>query len=154
MTKVTQTAKGVQDKMSEQKKMMYKVSFVDYPAHYRSMKTEIDAAIEEILLKGDFILRDHLRQFESNFASHLGVKHAVGVNSGTDALFFSLLAAEVRQGDEVITPAHTFVATVAAIVHCRATPVLVDVGEDMNMDVKQLEQLITPKTKAVIPVHL
>lgn len=154
MTKVTRNTKGVQDRASVQKEMMYKVSFVDYPAHYRNMKTEIDAAIEEILLKGDFILRDHLRQFESDFASYLGVRYAVGVNSGTDALFFSLLAAGIKQGDEVITPAHTFVATVAAIVHCRATPVLVDIGEDMNMDVQQLERLITSKTKAIIPVHL
>lgn len=140
--------------MSLQKKVMYKVPFVDYPAHYFSMKAEIDAAIKEVLSRGDFILRDHLRRFEGDFASYLGVKHAVGVNSGTDALFFSLLTAGVGQGDEVVTVAHTFVATLAAIVHCGATLVLADVGEDMNMDMQQLDHLITPKTKAIIPVHL
>lgn len=82
------------------------------------------------------------------------MRHVVGVNSGTDAIFLSLLAAEVGQGDEVITVAHTFVATVAAIVHCGATPVLVDIGKDMNMDVEKVVQLITSKTKAIIPVHL
>jgi len=134
--------------------MNYKVPFVDYPAQYRSMESEIDAAIKDVLSKGDFILRDQLQQFESNMASFLGVNYAVGVSSGTDAIFLSLLAAGVGLGNEVITVAHTFVATVAAIVHCGAKPVLVDVGGDMNMDVGQVEQLISPRTKAIIPVHL
>lgn len=134
--------------------MTYKVRFVDYPEHYRSMESEIDAAIKEVLSKGDFILRDQLRKFESNIAAFLGVKYAIGVNSGTDAIFFSLLAAGIGHGDEVITPVHTFVATLAGIIHCGAMPILVDVGEDMNMDVKQVEQLVTPKTRAIMPVHL
>jgi len=132
----------------------YKVRFVDYPAHYRTMEREIDAAIKEVLLKGDFILRDQLRQFENNIASFLGVKYAVGVNSGTDALYLSSIAVGVGAGDEIITVAHTFVATVAAIVHCGATPVLVDIGEDMNMDIGQVEQAITLRTKAIVPTHL
>lgn len=134
--------------------MSYKVRFVDYPAHYHSIESEIDTAIKEVLSQGDFILRDQLRQFENNIASFLGVKYAVGVNSGTDALFLSLLAARVGPGDEVITVAHTFVATVVAIVHCGATPILVDVGDDMNMDVEQVERFISPRTRAIIPVHL
>ena len=133
---------------------MYKVPFVNYPEHYRRIWNEVMDAITEALSKGDLILRDQLREFEENIASFIGVKHAVGVNSGTDALFLSLKAAEVGQGDEVITVAHTFVATVSAIVYCGAKPILVDVGEDMNMDVNQVEQAITPKTKAIIPVHL
>jgi len=134
--------------------MSYEVRFVDYPAHYRSMESEIDSAIKEVMLGGDFILREHLRQFECNCASFLGVKHAIGVNSGTDALYLSLLAAGIGAGDEVITVAHTFLATVGAIVNCRATPVLVDVAEDYNMDMAQVEATVSPRTRAIIPVHL
>jgi len=118
------------------------------------MKKEIDAAIQEVLSGGDFILRSQLREFEENIASFLGVAHAVGVNSGTDALHLSLKAAGIGPGDEVITVAHTFVATISVIVHCGATPVLIDIKEDGNMDEDQLERAITPRTKAVIPVHL
>lgn len=134
--------------------MNYKVRFVDYPTQYQNMKNDLDEAIAEVMSNGDFILRKHLEQFEANMADFLGVKYAIGVNTGTDAIFFSLLAAGIGNGDEVITPAHTFVATVAGIVHCRATPILIDIGDDMNMDVEQVEQLITPKTKAIMPVHL
>ncbi len=134
--------------------MNYKVPFVDYPRHYHILKKEIDAAIRETLSKGDLILRHHLQQFESNIADFLGVDHAIGVNSGTDALYLSLLAAGVGAEDEVITVAHTFVATVAVIVHCGATPVLVDVGEDFNMSVDKIEEAINPRTKAIIPIYL
>ncbi len=133
---------------------MYKVPFVNYPEHYRRLWDEVMAAITECLTRGDLILRNQLRQFEENTASFVGVKYAVGVNSGTDALHLSLLAAGTGPGDEVITVAHTFVASVAVIVHCGATPILVDVGEDFNMDIEQLEPAITPRTKAIMPVHL
>lgn len=134
--------------------MQYKVPFVNYPEHYRRIWDEVIGAISEVLSKGDLILRSQLRQFEENMASFVGVKHAVGLNSGTDALFLSLKAAGIGPGDEVITVAHTFVATIAVVVHCGATPVLVDVGEDMNMDVDQVEEKISPKTRAIIPVDL
>ena len=134
--------------------MTYKVPFVDYPAQYRSMESELDAAIKKILSRGDFILREQLRRFENNIASFLGVKYAIGLNSGTDALYLSLLAAGVGPGDEVITVAHTFVATVADIVHCGATPILVDVSDDYNMNVDLVEEAITRRTKAIMPVHL
>jgi len=133
---------------------MYKVPFVNYPEHYRRIWNEVTEAVTEVLSRGDLILRDQLRQFEENIASFIGVKYAVGVNSGTDALFLSLKADGIRPGDEVITVAHTFVATVAAIVHSGATPILVDVGNDMNMDVEQLERVISSRTRAIIPVHL
>jgi dTDP-4-amino-4,6-dideoxygalactose transaminase len=133
---------------------MYKVPFVNYPEHYRRIWVEVMEAIKEALSKGDLILRDQLKQFEENIASFVGVKYAVGVNSGTDALYLSLKAAGIGQGDEVITVSHTFVATVSVIVQCGAKPILVDIGEDMNMDVNQVEQVITPRTKAIIPVHL
>jgi dTDP-4-amino-4,6-dideoxygalactose transaminase len=134
--------------------MAYKVRFVDYPAQYHSMESEIDTAIKEILSKGDLILREQLKQFESNIASITGADYAVGVNSGTDALYLSLRAAEVGAGDEVITVAHTFVATVAVIVHCGARPILIDVSEDYNMNMELMEQAITSRTKAIVPVHL
>ncbi|MFQ6115571.1 MAG: DegT/DnrJ/EryC1/StrS family aminotransferase [bacterium] len=134
--------------------MEYKVPFVNYPEHYRRMWGDVTGAISEVLSQGDLILRGQLKQLEENIASFVGVKYAVGVSSGTDALYLSLKAAGVGPGDEVITVAHTFVATVAAIVHCGAKPILIDIGEDMNMDVGQLERTISPKTKVVIPVHL
>lgn len=134
--------------------VVYKVPFVNYPEHYRRIWNEVIDAISEALSKGDLILRDQLRRFEEDMASFVGVKCAVGLNSGTDAIFLSLKAAGIGPGDEVITVAHTFVATLAAIVHCGAVPVLVDIGEDMNMDVEQVEQVVSRKTKAITPVHL
>ncbi|MBA7623050.1 dTDP-3-amino-3,6-dideoxy-alpha-D-galactopyranose transaminase [subsurface metagenome] len=107
-----------------------------------------------MLSKGDLILRYQVQEFEDSMAFFLGAKYAVGVSSGTDALHLALRAAGVGMGDEVITVAHTFVASIAAIVHCGATPVLVDVGDDMNIDVTQIERVISPKTKAILPVHL
>jgi len=134
--------------------MAYKVPFVDYPLHYHRMEGEIDAAIKEVLSRGDLILREQLKRFEEDIADFIGTKYAVGVSSGTDALILSLRAAGIGPGDEVITVAHTFVATIAAIMHCGATPVLVDIGDGYNMNVDLLERAITPKTRAVIPVHL
>jgi len=134
--------------------MEYKVRFVDMPKHYRILRDEILATIDAVLTRGDVILRDDLKVFEKNIAEFVGTEYAVGLNSGFDALHFSVRAAGIGPGDEVITVAHTFVATVAAVVHCGGTPILVDVGPDFNMDMENLEQAITPKTKAVIPVHL
>lgn len=104
--------------------------------------------------RADLILRGDLKKFEQNICDFLRVKYAIGLNSGTDALYLSLVSCGIGKGDEVITVAHTFVATVAAIVFTGATPILVDVAEDYNMDVSQLEKAITPRTKAIIPVHL
>jgi dTDP-4-amino-4,6-dideoxygalactose transaminase len=134
--------------------MVYKVPFVNYPEHYRRMWNEVIGAISETLSKGDLLLRGQLKQFEADIASFVGAKFGVGLNSGTDAMLLSLKAAGVGAGDEVITVAHTFVATITCIVHCGATPILVDVKEDMNMDVEQVGQEISPKTKAIMPVHL
>ena len=134
--------------------MAYRVPFVDPRKHYQALKTEIDGAIIDCLTKGDLIYRQQLRDFEQSLAQFLGAKHAVGVNSGYHALLFALMGAGIGPGDEVITVAHTFVATVSAIVHCGATPVLVDVGPDYNMDPGKVEAAITPRTKALLPVHL
>ncbi len=134
--------------------MSYRVPFIDPREHYRKIKTEIDFAITDTLAKGDLVLRQQLRNFEKNLAEFVGVKYAVGVNSCYHALHFSLIAAGVGPGDEVITVGHTFVATVSAIVHTGAKPVLVDVRDDYNMDSDKFEAAVTPQTKAVIPVHL
>jgi dTDP-3-amino-2,3,6-trideoxy-4-keto-D-glucose/dTDP-3-amino-3,4,6-trideoxy-alpha-D-glucose/dTDP-2,6-dideoxy-D-kanosamine transaminase len=134
--------------------LSYRVPFIDPREHYRRIKSEIDFAITDTLAKGDLVLRQQLRDFEKNLAEFVGVKYAVGVNSCYHALHFSLLAAGVGPGDEVITVGHTFVATVSAIVHTGAKPVLVDVRDDYNMAPDQFEAAVTPSTKAVIPVHL
>lgn len=134
--------------------MAYKVPFVDPRKHYANLKSEIDGAITECLSKGDLVYRQQLKDFEDHLAAFVGTKYAVGVNSGYHALHFSLLGAGVGPGDEVITVAHTFVATVSAIVHCGAKPVLVEVGPDYNIDPDKIEPAITPRTKAIIPVHL
>ncbi|HEY6103445.1 MAG TPA: aminotransferase class I/II-fold pyridoxal phosphate-dependent enzyme, partial [bacterium] len=132
----------------------YQVPFVDPRAHYARYKGEIDAAIADCLTRGDLIYRQQLRRFEEHFAAFVGTRYAVGVNSGYHALSFALAAAGIRSGDEVITVAHTFVATVSAIIHCGAAPVLVDVLEDHTMDPEQVERAITPRTRAILPVHL
>lgn len=132
----------------------YRVPFVDFPAEYRRLEGEILAAIKEVFSRGDFILGDQVQQFEENLTSFVGTDYAVGVNSCTDAMFLSLKAAGIAPRDEVITVAHTFIATVAAIIHYGATPILVDVGDDFNMDMEQVGQAISPQTKAIIPVHL
>jgi len=134
--------------------MGYEVRFVDYPKQYADMKEELDGVFHEIMSGGDFIMRHHLEEFERRIAEYVGVKHAVGVNTGTDALYLCASAAGISPGDEVVTVAHTFVATVGSITTRGATPVLIDIAGDHNMDVSQLERAITPKTKAIIPVHL
>ncbi|MHB8525232.1 MAG: DegT/DnrJ/EryC1/StrS family aminotransferase [Candidatus Acidiferrales bacterium] len=134
--------------------MTYRVPFVDPKSHYQKLKPEIDRAIVDCLSSGDLIDRGQLHDFEARFAAFVGVKYAVGLNSGYHALQFSLQAAGIRPGDEVITVAHTFVATVSAIVNIGARPVLVEVGDDYNMDPNAFEAAITSRTKIVIPVSL
>ena len=134
--------------------MKYKVPFVNYPLQYRNLEKEIDAAIKDVLNRGDLLLRSDVEEFEKNLASFVGVKYAIGVNSGTDALIFALRSTGIGPGDEVITVSHTFVASVASIVHLGAKPILVDVKEDFLIDVDEVEKVITPKTKAILPVHL
>lgn len=134
--------------------MSFAVPFVNAREHYRRYSNEFENAITSTLAGGDWVMRQQLRDFEEQFAALVGVKYAVGVNSGYHALHLSLLAAGIGPSDEVVTVAHTFVATISAIVHCGATPILVDVGDDYNIDVAALERAITPRTKAILPVHL
>lgn len=134
--------------------MSYRVPFVDPRKHYQSIKAEFDRAIVDCLSKGDLVYRQQLRDFEQSLADYVGVKYAVGVNSGYHALLFALMGAGIGAGDEVITVAHTFVATVSAIIHCGAKPVLVDVGADYNINPDLVAAAITPRTKALMLVHL
>ncbi len=122
---------------------------------YQNHKEEIDAAIMRVLKSGRYILGDEVRSFEEEFARYIGVNYGIGVGSGTDAITLALKACGFGPGDEVITVSHTAVATVAAIELSGATPVLVDVSPDTyTLDPNQVEEVITSKTKAVLPVHL
>jgi len=132
----------------------YKIKFVNPIKNYEMIKNEIDAAYFDVMSKGDLIDRGQLKSFESNLARFVGTRFAIGLNSGYDALHMSLRAAHIGAGDEVIVPAHTFVASCSAIVNAGATPVLVDVGKDFNIDVDKIEEVITPRTKAIMAVHL
>ena len=134
--------------------MKYEIPFVNFKRQYKILKKELDNVWYEIMSKGDFIMRGHLEEFEKKIANYVGVKYAIGVNTGTDALYLSVRALGFGPGDEVITVGHTFVATIGAITQCGATPILVDVAEDYNIDVNKIEEVITKKTKGIIPVHL
>lgn len=134
--------------------MKYKVPFVNPAANYLLIKDELDAAYAQVMSKGDLIDRGHLKSFEANLAKFVGTKYAVGLNSGYDALHLSLRAGGIGEGDEVIVPSHTFVASCSAIVNVGAIPVLVDVGKDFNIDVSKIEEAISKKTKGIMPVHL
>ena len=132
-----------------------KVNFVDLKAQYQTIKPEIDKAIENVISNTAFILGKAVAEFEEQFAGYCGVKHCVGINSGTSALIMALKALDVGEGDEVITTTNTFIATAEAISFAGATPVLVDIEDkSYNMDPSKLEKAITGKTKAIIPVHL
>ena len=134
---------------------MIKVPFVDLSAQYESIKSEVLPKVTDIISRGDFILGEDLKSFESEFASYTGVKYGIGVASGTDALYLALLACGIGKGDEVITSANTFIATVIAITQSGAKPVLADVDKKTyNIDPGQIAKLITKNTKAIIPVHL
>jgi dTDP-4-amino-4,6-dideoxygalactose transaminase len=131
------------------------IPFVDLKAQYRSIKPEVLVAIERVLESGQFVLGPEVAEFESEFADFCGAGHAVGTSTGTSALHMALLAAGVGPGDEVITVPMTFVATVAAIGYTGARPVLVDVDErTLTMDPELLEAAVTPRTRAILPVHL
>jgi len=134
--------------------MKYKVPFVNYPLQYRLIKDEINTAFDRIFSRGDLILRDDVQKFEEDFSSFIDTKFGIGTGSCTGAMAISLHAAGIKPGDEVITVAHTYIATIDVIIHCGATPILIDIRDDFNMDVDLLEEAITPRTKAIMPVHL
>jgi dTDP-4-amino-4,6-dideoxygalactose transaminase len=132
-----------------------RIPLLDLQAQYSGLKTEIDAAVAGVLASGNFILGPEVAAFEEEFAAFAGTSHAVGVNSGTSALHLALLACGVGPGDEVITVPFTFVATIAAIEYTGARAVLIDVDPGtLTMDPAWLEAAISPRTKAIVPVHI
>jgi dTDP-4-amino-4,6-dideoxygalactose transaminase len=131
------------------------IPFLDLKRQYLSIKEEVDAAIQGVLDSCQFTLGKEVTAFEEEFAAYCGVQYGIAVNSGTSALHLALLAANIGPGDEVITVPFTFVATVAAIEYTGARPVFVDIDPaTFNMDPAALENAITERTKAIIPVHL
>jgi dTDP-4-amino-4,6-dideoxygalactose transaminase len=131
------------------------VPFLDLKAHHQGLRAEFEAAIRDVMDGGAFAGGPHVAKFESDFASYCGCPYAVGVGSGTDAIWLTLLALGVGPGDEVITVPHTFIATAEAISFTGARPVFVDIDEQAyTMDPRRLERAITCRTKAIIPVHI
>jgi dTDP-4-amino-4,6-dideoxygalactose transaminase len=130
-------------------------SFLDLHAQYRQIKPEVDSAISRVIDSGHFVLGPEVAAFEERFADYCNAKYCIALNSGTSALHLALLAIGVGAGDEVITVSMTFVATTAAILYCGAKPVFVDIDRDTwTMDANLVEAAVTPRTKAILPVHL
>ena len=134
---------------------MNPIQMVDLKSQYLRIKPEVDAAIQRVLDSTAFIQGSSVFEFEQQLSQYTGSKYVVSCGNGTDALMAALLALGIGRGDEVITPAFTFVSTMEVVALLGATPVFVDVCEDtFNMEVQALEKAVTPKTKAIIPVHL
>src|SRR5579864_3052986 len=132
-----------------------KIPSLDLKIQYQSIKPEIDTAIAGVLEGGQFVLGSEVAGFEQEFAAYSGAAECIALNSGTSALHLALLAAGVGHGDEVITVPFTFVASVAAVLYAGARPVLVDIDpQTFTMDPAAIEKAITPRTKAILPVHL
>ena len=135
--------------------MNQKIQFVDLLRQYQNLKSEMDAALLRAVGRGDYILGEDTREFEKEFAAFNEAPHCVGVSDGTDALHLALLALGVGPGDEVIVPAHTYIASVLAISSVGARPVLVDCDPvHYTMDPQAVERALTPRTRALMPVHL
>jgi dTDP-4-amino-4,6-dideoxygalactose transaminase len=134
---------------------MKKIQMVDLKGQYEGIKTEVNEAIAEILDSSAFINGPHVQAFQNELEDYLGVKHVIPCANGTDALQICMMGLGLKPGDEVITADFTFAATVEVIGLLQLTPVLVDVRQDtFNIDVNAIEKAITPKTKAIVPVHL
>lgn len=131
------------------------IPILDLKRQYNQIGKEIEQEVVEVLRSGSYILGKHNKELEAEISKYVGVKHAIALNSGTDALHLALRALDIGAGDEVISVAFTFVATTEAIGIVGAKPVFVDIDpETFNIDVEKIENAITPKTKAIIPVHL
>lgn len=132
-----------------------RVPFVDLQIQHQRLSGEINARVQEVVTRGDFVLGAAVERFETAWAGYLGVKHAIGVGTGLDAIELALRAHGIGPGDEVITAANTFIATVLAIAAAGATPVLVDARSDTyNIDPAAVAAAVGPRTKAIVPVHL
>lgn len=132
-----------------------KVPLLDLKPQYQALKTEIDEKIKSVVESQYFILGPEVKAFEEETAAYLGVKHAIGVSSGTDALLLALMALDIQAYDEIILPTYSFFATAGVVARLNAKPVFVDIDPvTYNIDPKLIEEKITDKTKAIIPVHL
>lgn len=131
------------------------VQFIDFSEQYKTIKDEIDVGLKQVFEKGNFILGQEEKDFESEFARYCGVRYGVGVNSGTDALYLALASLDIGPGDEVILPTFTFIATALCVSYTGAKPVFVDIEDaTYNLDPKKVEQAITPRAKVIMPVHI
>jgi len=130
------------------------IPFVDLARQFRSIEAELTKAFVDVGRSGGYIMGARLESFERKVADFIGVRHALGVADGSDALFLVLKALDIGPGDEVITATNSFIASAWVIAAVSATPVLVDVAEDFNIDPQLVEAAVTPRTKAIIPVHL
>ncbi len=130
------------------------IPFVDLHAQYLSIKNDIDAAIQRVIAETAFIGGRPVAEFEAAYAADYGVKHCVAVANGTDAIYVALKMLGIGPGDEVITTAHSWISTSETISQAGAKPVFIDVDEYFAIDAKQIERAITPRTRAIIPVHL
>lgn len=136
-------------------KTMKNIPILDLTRQYKQIKNEVESAVLNVLSSGNYILGKTVEDFETSCADYLGVRHAIGVNSGTDALQLGLMAYDIGHGDEVITTCFSFYATAEIISTLGAKPVFVDINpKTFNIDVNKIEEAITDKTKAIIPVHL
>jgi dTDP-4-amino-4,6-dideoxygalactose transaminase len=134
---------------------MKKIQMVDLNGQYKKIKSEVDTAISNVIETTAFINGPQVKSFQKNLETYLDIKHVIPCANGTDALQIAMMGLGLEQGDEVITADFTFAATVEVIALLKLTPVLVDVDEDtFNIDIEALKNAITPKTKAIIPVHL
>lgn len=132
-----------------------RVPFFDFSREYAFLQKELDDAYHRVMKKGIFVLGEEVDNFEKEFASYCGVKYAIGVNSGTDALMLSLKAMGIGKGDEVILPSNTFISCAYAVSSVGATPVFVDINQDTYIiDPEKIRKSITKKTRAIMPVHL
>ncbi len=134
--------------------MSWKIPYIDFGRQFKKLQKNHINNFKKIMVKGNFVLREDVEKFEKNVAKLLKVKYVVGVNSCTDALLLSLGSFGFKRNSEIITVAHTYVATLAAIRHIGAKPILADISRDYNIDVNHIEKLITKNTKAIVPVHL
>ena len=131
-----------------------RIPFVNPGLQYKGLREEILSRFDRISLTGNYVLGEELKEFEKNFAEFCGTSFALGVGNGSDALTFSLLGLGVKPGDEVITAPNSFVASAWTIANIGAKPVFVDVGEDFNINPSLIQESISSKTKAIMPVHL
>ncbi|MFH1753241.1 MAG: DegT/DnrJ/EryC1/StrS family aminotransferase, partial [Candidatus Omnitrophota bacterium] len=132
-----------------------KIPLLNLKRQYRSLKSEIDKAIESVVEAQNFVLGEDVRKLEEEIAAYCGTRYGVGVASGTDALFLSLKGLGIKEGDEIITTPLTFIATAEAISYLGARPIFVDVDRNTyNIDPSLIEERITGRTRAILPVHL